>query len=122
MHIDGYVVPVPEGKKQAYLEMAQWYDGRMIELGALEVMEGWEVDVPEGQRTDLRKAVLAEDGERIVFAWIVWPDKATAAAAHERIHQDERLLALTDIPFDGKRMIMGAFEPLLRLTRDCTPS
>lgn len=117
MYIDGYVIPVPEARKQDYLDMAEWFDGRICELGALEVTEGWELDIPDGQRTDLRKAVLAEQGEKIVFAWIVWPDKATADAAHDKIHQDERFQALTDIPFDGKRMIMGAFEPLLRLHR-----
>jgi uncharacterized protein YbaA (DUF1428 family) len=118
MHIDGYVIPVPEGKRQAYLEMAQWFDRAMIEFGALEVVEGWEKDVPEGKRTDLRKAVQAGDGEKIVFSWIVWPDKATADAAHDRIHEDERFIAMTDIPFDGKRMIFGSFEPLLTLGRD----
>lgn len=38
-----------------------------------------------------------------------------ADAAHDRIHDDERFLAMTEFPFDGRRMIMGAFEPMLRL-------
>ncbi len=118
MYIDGYVIPVPEAKKQAYREMAEWFDGRMCEFGALEVTECWELDIPEGKRTDLRKAVLAEDGEKVVLSWIVWPDKATADAAHDRIHEDERFLAMTEIPFDGRRMIMGGFEPLLRIARN----
>ncbi|KPL67034.1 RNA signal recognition particle 4.5S RNA [Erythrobacter sp. SG61-1L] len=115
MHIDGYVIPVPEAKKQAFLEMAEWFDRAMIEFGALQVVEGWEKDVPEGKRTDFRKAVMAEEGEKIVFSWIVWPDKATADAAHERVHEDERFKAMTDVPFDGRRMIFGSFEPLVNL-------
>lgn len=115
MHIDGYVIPVSETKRAAYLEMAEWFDQAMIDLGALEVVEGWEKDVPDGKRTDLRKAVAAEPGEKIVFSWIVWPDKETADAAHEAIHEDERFKAMTDIPFDGKRMIFGSFEPIVNL-------
>ena len=115
MYIDGYVIPVPEKNRQAYLDMAQWFDRAMVESCALEAMEGWELDVPEGKRTDLRKAVLAEPHERIVFSWIVWPDKATAEAAHDAIHEDERFKAMTEFPFDGRRMIFGSFEPLLTL-------
>jgi uncharacterized protein YbaA (DUF1428 family) len=117
MHIDGYVIPVPEGKKQAYLEMAQWFDQAMIDFGAIEVMECWEKDVPEGKLTDFRKAVAAEEGEKILFSWIVWPDKETAEAAHDKIHEDERFQQMTDIPFDGRRMIFGAFEPIVSLGR-----
>jgi len=117
VHLDGFIIPVPEGKRDAYLDMAKWFDQAMIDLGALEIVEGWERDVPEGKRTDFRKAVQAEDGEKIVFSWIVWPDKATADAAHEAIHEDEKFKAMTEMPFDGRRMIFGSFEPILDLRR-----
>ncbi|MXO60236.1 DUF1428 family protein [Altererythrobacter salegens] len=118
MQIDGYVIPVPEGKKQEYLELAQWYDQLMIEHGAIEVFEGWELDVPDGTLTDFRRAVAAEEGEKIVFSWILWPDKATADAAHEAVHEDERFKSMTSFPFDGKRMIVGTFEPIVALRKD----
>jgi uncharacterized protein YbaA (DUF1428 family) len=117
MHLDGFIIPVPEGKREQYLEMAQWFDQKMIEFGALEVVEGWEKNVPEGKRTDFRKAVAAEADEKIVFSWILWPDKETADAAHEAIHEDERFKAMTEMPFDGRRMIFGSFEPMLDLRR-----
>ena len=115
MHLDGFVIPVPAGKREAYLELAQWFDQAMIDRGALQVIEGWEKDVPDGQRTDFRKAVAAEPGEQIVFAFILWPDKATANAAHEAIHEDERFKTLTEMPFDGRRMIFGSFDPIVNL-------
>ena len=118
MYLDGFVIPVPEHKRQAYLEMAQWFDQAMIELGAIEVVEGWERDAPDGKRTDYRKAVQAEPGEKIVFSWILWPDKATADAAHDAIHEDERFKAMADFPFDGRRMIFGSFEPIVNLRRN----
>ena len=53
-----------------------------------------------------------------MFSWIVWPDKATADAAHDAVHNDERFKAMTAMPFDGRRMIFGSFEPLLSLGRN----
>ena len=117
MYIDGYVIPVPEAKKEAYREMAEWFDGLMVEFGAIEVVEGWELDVPDGERTDFRRAVAAEPGEKIVFSWIIWPNKATADAAHDRVHDEPRFQAMTEFPFDGRRMITGHFEPLLTAGR-----
>jgi uncharacterized protein YbaA (DUF1428 family) len=117
MHLDGFIIPVPDEKRDAYLAMAEWFDRAMVDLGALEVVEGWETDVPDGKRTDFRKAVAAEPGEKIVFSWILWPDKLTADAAHEAIHEDERFKAMTEMPFGGRRMIFGSFEPILNLRR-----
>ena len=117
MYVQGFVIPVPEPKREAYLELARWFDQAMIDLGAIEVVEAWELDVPDGKRTDLRKAVAAETGEKIVFSWMLWPDKATADAAHEAIHDDERFKAMTEMPFDGRRLIFGSFEPILNLRR-----
>ena len=118
MYIDGYVIPVREEKKDAYRELAEWFDGLMVEYGAIEVVEGWELDVPDGKRTDFRKAVMAEPGEKIVFSWILWPDKETAEAAHDKVHDEPRFQAMTEFPFDGRRMITGHFEPLLTAGRN----
>lgn len=118
MQIDGYVIPVPEGNEAAYRELAEWFDQAMIDLGAIEVFEGWELDVADGKRTDFRKAVAAEPGEKIVFSWILWPDKDTADKAHDAIHEDERFKAMTDFPFDGGRMIVGSFTPIVSLRKE----
>ena len=117
MHLDGFVIPVPGGKRDAFIEMARWYDQAMIDHGAIEIVEGWEMDVPDGKRTDFRKAVAAEPGEKVVFSWMLWPDKATADAAYEAVHEDERFKAMTEFPFDGRRMIFGAFDPVVNLRR-----
>lgn len=118
MHIDGYLIPVREEKKDAYLDLAKWFDEAMMELGALEIFECWETEIKDGTRTDFRRAVAAEAGEKIVFSWIIWPDKATAEAAHEAIHEDERFKDMSDIPFDGKRMVFGSFAPIVALRKE----
>jgi uncharacterized protein YbaA (DUF1428 family) len=103
MHLDGFVIPVPEDKREEFLEMARWFDQAMIDHGAIEVVEGWEIDVPDGKRTDLRKAVAAEPGEKIVFSWMLWPDKATADAAQGANHEDDRFKTMTEFPIEGRR-------------------
>lgn len=115
MHIDVFILPVRSERRDEYLAMARWFNEAMIDFGALEIMECWESDIPEGKRTDFRKAVMAEDGECILVSWLIWPDKKTAEAAHDAIHEDERFKAMTDIPFDGRRMVLGSFEPILHL-------
>jgi len=109
-YIQGFVVPVPEGNKQAYIDMAAKVAPMFAEFGALRTVECWGEDIPDGKRTDFKRAVKAEAGERIVFAWVFWPDKATCDAAAEKMQSDERMQPPADIPFDGKRMIFGGFD------------
>jgi len=69
--------------------------------------------VPDGEHTDYRKAVKAKPGEKIVLSWLVWPDRETAAKAHKGMFADPRMAEIGEMPFDGKHMIMGGFEPIL---------
>jgi uncharacterized protein YbaA (DUF1428 family) len=57
--------------------------------------------------------VNAESAESIVFSWIEWPSRQIRDAANERMKTDPRMKMTPDMPFDGKRMIFGGFEPLL---------
>ncbi|MBO9621290.1 MAG: DUF1428 domain-containing protein [Sphingomonas sp.] len=112
-YLDGFVVPVPEGSKQAYQEMAAKASKVFLEYGALRIMEGWGSDVPRGTNTDFFMATKAEEGENVVFSWIIWPDKATRDTGWEKIMKDERMQPPSPMPFDGKRMFWGGFEPIV---------
>ncbi len=115
MYVAIAVLSVPEANKEAYREAAEFMANWSMDHGALEVMEAWEVNVPEGKSTDLRKAVKAPEGEKIVAGWIVWPDKETLAKAQEAMGKGEGFedYPAGDPPFDGSRLIFGEFEPLL---------
>ncbi|MFN3892596.1 MAG: DUF1428 domain-containing protein [Beijerinckiaceae bacterium] len=117
-YIDGYVIPVPNGNKEAYRKMAEAAAPVFRKHGALRVVECWGDDVPEGKTTDFRRAVKAEDGEQVVFSWIVWPSKSVRDEAMPKAMEDPVFKAMKDMPFDGKRMIFGGFDVLLDSGRD----
>jgi uncharacterized protein YbaA (DUF1428 family) len=112
-YIDGFVIPVPTGKKQAYRDMAAKVAPMFREFGATQIVECWGDDVPDGKVTDFKRAVNATAGETVVFSWIVWPSKSVRDAANEKMKTDPRMQPPADMPFDGKRMIFGGFEILL---------
>jgi len=112
MYIAGFVIPVPQDKKDAYRAWAEKSAALFREYGCLEIVEAWEDFVPDGTHTDFRRAVAAKDGERIVFMWQIWPDKATMDALETKMQEDPRFEISSDIPFDAKRLIYGCFAPL----------
>jgi uncharacterized protein YbaA (DUF1428 family) len=114
-YIDGFVLAVPASNRQAFIEHAQAADALFLEHGATRVVEAWGDDVPEGTDTDFRKSVHAGPGEVVVFSWVEWPNKAMRDAGMAAFMEDPRLKALPDMPFDGKRMIFGGFEPVVSL-------
>ena len=112
-YVDGFVLAVPTDRREEFRVHAAAASPFFIEAGATRVMECWGDDVPDGTITDFRGAVKAEAGETVVFSWIEWPDKATRDAGMARIMADERLGELGPMPFDGERMILGGFQPIV---------
>ncbi len=117
MYIAGFVIPVPEHKMEAYRKWAENSAAIFREYGCVEIVESWEDNVPTGKLTDFRRAVAAKEGEKIVFTWQVWPDKATLESAEARMHDDERFEPSGEIPFDPKRLILGCFKPVYVMGR-----
>ena len=118
MYVNTYVIGVPEDRKADYVRIAKVFAEVAKDFGALEIFENWELEVPDGEHTDYRKAVDARPGEKIVLSWVIWPDRDAGAVAHKGMMNDPRMAALGEMPFDGKRMILGGFEPLLSYRRE----
>ena len=112
-YVDGFVIPVPAGQKEAYLQLAAVAAPVFKEHGALRVVECWQDDVPDGKVTDFKRAVQAEPGESIVFSWIVWPSREARDEGNRKVMADPRFQMQPDMPFDAKRMIYGGFTTLL---------
>jgi uncharacterized protein YbaA (DUF1428 family) len=114
-YIDGFVIPVPPGKKEAYREMAAKAAPIFQQYGALQIIEAWEDDVPNGKVTDFRRAVQAREGEGIVFSWIIWPSRAARDEGNKKVMADPRLQPSGEMPFDMQRMIFGGFTPIVEV-------
>lgn len=110
-YVDGFVLPVPDANRDAYVAMARQASALFREHGVTRYVECWAVDVPAGQVTDFRRAAHLREGETVVFSWCAWPDKATRDAGSAAIMADERMKDLPQpMPFDGQRMVFGGFE------------
>jgi uncharacterized protein YbaA (DUF1428 family) len=112
-YTDGFVVPVPQGKREDYRQLAAKMAKVFRQHGATRVIEAFGDDVAKGEVTDFYRAVKAEDGEAVVFSFIEWPDKATRDEAWKQIMSDESLKPEGAMPFDGKRMFWGGFEKIV---------
>jgi uncharacterized protein YbaA (DUF1428 family) len=116
MYVDGFVVPVAAGNKEAYLAHARKAWPLFKEFGATRMVECWGDDVPKGKLTDFYGSVKAEPHEVVVFSWIEWPSKAVRDEGSKKMMTDPRMKELGTMPFDGKRMIYGGFAPVLDVT------
>jgi uncharacterized protein YbaA (DUF1428 family) len=111
-YTDGFVLPVPEDKKDAYIALAEKMSKSFRSNGATRVVEAIANDVKHGEVTDFYRAVKAEDGETVVFSFIEWPDKETRDAAWKTLMENDPA-PNEPMPFDGKRMFWGGFDPIV---------
>lgn len=110
-YVMGFVAAVPAANKDAYAKFSEDSVDYFKKLGVTRMVEAWGDDVPKGEKTDFYRAVAAKDDEVIVYSFQIYPDKATADAANEKMMNDPDM-ANMEMPFDGARMIYGGFEAL----------
>jgi uncharacterized protein YbaA (DUF1428 family) len=116
-YVDGFVVPVPKDKLEAYRKMAQTAGEVWKEYGALEYRECVADDVKPGKLTSFPQSVLLEPDETVVFAWITYPSRAARDEINAKVMKDPRLNGMdpAGMPFDSKRMFFGGFETIVSL-------
>lgn len=117
-YVDGFVVPVPKKKLEAYRRMARKSGKIWREHGALEFRECVADDVKWGKRTSFPRSVKLKAGETVVFSWIVYKSRSHRDRVNAKVMKDKRLASMMDpkaMPFDAKRMIYGGFKVMLGL-------
>ena len=115
-YIDGFVAAVPTAGKQTYRDYARLMGQVFKEYGAVDVIDCWGDDVPEGKVTSFTLAVQRKDDESVVFSWITWPSREARDAAWSKVMADPRMQpGANAMPFDGKRMIFGGFEMISKV-------
>jgi uncharacterized protein YbaA (DUF1428 family) len=118
-YVEGFVLAVPADKKDAYRQQAADAVPLFKEFGVTRHVEAWGDDVPDGKVTDFKGAVKAEEGEVVVFSWFEYPDRATRDAANAKMMSDPRMEEMgANMPFDGKRMIVAGFAPIVDESAD----
>jgi len=115
-YVDGFVVPVPKKKLEAYRRMAQKAGKVWRDHGALEFRECEADDVKPGKRTSFPQSVKLKRGETVFFSYIVFKSRADRDRVNAKVMKDPRISGMGDIndmPFDAKRMIYGGFKVLV---------
>ena len=113
-YVEGFIVAVPAENRDAYRRHAAGAVPLFEEFGATRLVEAWEDDVADGKVTDFRRAVQAKEGEKVVFSWFEYPDKAARDSATAKMMSDPRMEAMgASMPFDGRRMIYAGFAPFV---------
>lgn len=113
-YVDGIVAAVPTSNREVYRKYSEFFAPIFKEVGALQLVDCWGDDVPEGKVTSFPKAVQCREDETVVFSWIVWPSKEARNAGWSKLEKDERFHPDNNpMPFDGMRMIYGGFDMIV---------
>jgi uncharacterized protein YbaA (DUF1428 family) len=116
-YVDGFVVPVPADKIEAYRAMAQLGCTVWKDHGALSYRECVAEDMEDkGFCATFPKAFALKEGEVAVFAYIEFKSRAHRDEVNARVMADPRLEAACkdgNMPFDPRRMAYGGFQAIV---------
>ena len=115
-YVDGFVLPVPKKKLNAYRRLAQKAKKIWREHGALDYKEcaGDDLDVKMG--VPFPRQMKIKPSETIVFAYILYKSRAHRDSINAKVMKDPRIANMgdpKDMPFDSKRMVYGGFKVLV---------
>lgn len=121
-YVDGFVLPVPKNKVQAYRRMAQKAGKVWREHGAIEfrecVADQLRVDDGTGKKiSSFPRLMKLKPGETVFFSYIVFKSRAQRDRVNAKVMKDPRVVNMDpkDMPYDVKRMAYGGFRPLVDL-------
>ena len=115
-YVDGFIIPVPKQKLDAYRRMSRKAGKIWREYGALEYKECVADDAPKGKVTSFPQSVKLKNNETVVFSWITYKSRAHRDRVNKKVMSDPRLADMMGaenmdkMPFDGQRMIYGGFK------------
>ena len=112
-YVDGFVLPVPKSKLDAYRRIARKAGKIWREHGALEYRECVADDVKTGKVTSFPQSVKLKADETVMFSWILYKSRKDRDRINAKVMKDPRLAGMMDpkeMPFDAKRMFWGGFK------------
>ena len=117
-YVDGFVIPVPKRKIEAYRRMAQMAGKVWREHGALDYRECVGDDLNVKMCLPFTRGIKSKPGETVVFSWITYKSRAHRDKVNAKVMKDPRLAKMMEpdnMPFDGKRMLYGGFKTIVEL-------
>src|SRR5580765_6315498 len=117
-YVDGFVVPVPKKRLEAYRRMARTAGKVWRDHGALDYRECVADDVKVGKWTSFPRSVKLKRGETVVFSYVVYKSRKHRDTVMAKAMKDKRLADMMNpsaMPFDGKRMIFGGFKTMISI-------
>jgi uncharacterized protein YbaA (DUF1428 family) len=106
-YVDGFVLPVPKKKVEAYRKLARKAGKVWKEHGAVSFHEYVADDVKMGKLTSFPRSVKLKPSETVVFSWIVYKSRKDRDRVNAKVMQDKRIagMDMSSMPFDAKRML-----------------
>ncbi len=115
-YIDGFVIPVPKDKIEAYREVAAKASVIWKEHGALEYIEAVGDDLDTKDQVPFPTLANATPNETVIFAYIVYESREHRDAVNTKVMADPRIHEMHDPAhplFDYKRMAYGGFRAIV---------
>ena len=115
-YVDGFVLPLPKGKEEDYRKMAEKGAQTWMKHGALDYKECILDDSNETEwSTTFEKSFHPKEGETIVFAYIVYKDRAHRDEVNAKVMAEMKEGDCSECEgvFDMKRMAYGGFKVLV---------
>lgn len=117
-YVDGFLLPVPKDRIEAYRELAAKAGAIWREHGALAYHE-CVLEAPEAKdMVTFPQLAGARPEETVVLAWATFRSRAHRDEVNAKIMADPRLQEMcneTGMIFDYRRMAFGGFETLVAL-------
>jgi uncharacterized protein YbaA (DUF1428 family) len=118
LYVDGFLLPVPKKKLDAYRRVAQKAGRIWRQHGAVEFRECAGDDLRVKMGKSFPSILKVKSGETVMFSWIVFKSRAHRDRVNAKVMKDPRLAEMMDpkaMPFDMKRMAYGGFKVLVDL-------
>jgi uncharacterized protein YbaA (DUF1428 family) len=115
LYVDGYVVPVPKRKVQAYRRIARKAGKVWREHGALEFRECVGDDLAVKGLVPFPRLARLKPGETVLFSWVVYKSRAHRDRVNRKVMKDPRIAKMSEeeMPVDMRRMAYGGFKVLV---------
>ncbi|MCW1886435.1 DUF1428 domain-containing protein [Luteolibacter flavescens] len=120
IYVDGFVLPLPKDKVEAYKKLSETAAVVWMEHGALDYRECLGDDLDTEHCTSFKALAGCGPDETVVFAWITYPSREQRDTINEAVMKDPRLGCMEDpsaMPFDCKRMAYGGFTTLVHASK-----